>query len=166
MGWSGMTAPAAVRIRHMSAGDIGCVLKLAEESPDAPHWTASAYLEAIDPDHRPLRVALVATDAQADAQSQGPIGFLVASLVAPEAELETIVVAARGRRRGVGSLLLGSLVETLRGMQATELRLEVRASNQAALGFYRAQGFRETGRRRRYYADPEEDAVLMGLRLG
>jgi ribosomal-protein-alanine N-acetyltransferase len=43
--------------------------------------------------------------------------------------------------------------------------LEVRASNQAALGFYRGQGFRETGRRPRYYADPEEDAVLMLLNL-
>jgi ribosomal protein S18 acetylase RimI-like enzyme len=47
----------------------------------------------------------------------------------------------------------------------SELTLEVRASNRAALGFYRAQGFEETGRRPRYYADPEEDAVLMGLNL-
>ena len=65
-----------------------------------------------------------------------------------------------------GSGLLGSLVQILRRMQATELRLEVRASNQGALGFYRAQGFGESGRRVRYYADPEEDAVLMALRLG
>jgi len=42
----------------------------------------------------------------------------------------------------------------------------VRASNQNALGFYRSFGFSESGRRSRYYADPEEDAVLMSLKLG
>jgi len=42
----------------------------------------------------------------------------------------------------------------------------VRASNGAAIGFYRAQGFAETGRRPRYYADPEEDAILLRLGIG
>ena len=46
-----------------------------------------------------------------------------------------------------------------------EVLLEVRASNQRALDFYRSLGWEETGRRPRYYADPEEDAVLMGLKL-
>jgi ribosomal-protein-alanine acetyltransferase len=93
------------------------------------------------------------------------VGFAVVGLVAPEAELETIAVGAEARRRGVGGLLLRALVEELRKKRVTELILEVRASNRAALGFYRAQGFKETGRRLRYYADPEEDAVLMGLNL-
>jgi ribosomal-protein-alanine N-acetyltransferase len=47
----------------------------------------------------------------------------------------------------------------------SEVILEVRASNAAAVGFYRALGFAENGRRARYYADPEEDALLMRLGL-
>jgi ribosomal-protein-alanine N-acetyltransferase len=156
----------AVWIRPMNAADLGRILLIAEELPDAPHWTDSAYSEAIDPDHRPLRVALVAADAQAGAQANAAIGFVVASLVAPEAELETIAVRAGAQRRGVASQLIARLVEVLRGIQVTELRLEVRASNLAAIGFYRARGFSEVGRRPRYYADPEEDAVLMALWLG
>ena len=93
------------------------------------------------------------------------VGFAVAGLMAPEAELETIAVVAEAQRRGVGGRLLRALVEELRAEQVTELILEVRASNRKAQGFYRAQGFKETGRRPGYYADPEEDAVLMGLNL-
>jgi ribosomal-protein-alanine N-acetyltransferase len=93
------------------------------------------------------------------------VGFAVAAVVAGEAELETIAVVANGQRRGVGGLLLRALVDDLKTAQASELNLEVRASNQVALGFYRQQGFEEAGRRPRYYADPEEDAVLMKLWL-
>jgi ribosomal-protein-alanine acetyltransferase len=157
-----MSSLAEVLVRPMSAADVERVLKIAESLREAPQWAASAYLAAINPDHSPRRIALVA----ADVESGAPIGFLVASLMAPEAELETIAVAAEGQRRGVGARLLGTLQEELKMERVTELLLEVRASNHGALGFYAALGFRETGRRPRYYADPEEDAVLMGLRFG
>jgi ribosomal-protein-alanine acetyltransferase len=93
------------------------------------------------------------------------LGFAVANMVPPEAELETIAIVPAHQRLGSGALLLRALVEELRKEQVTELILEVRASNRAALGFYRGQGFEEIGRRVRYYADPEEDAVLMRLKL-
>jgi ribosomal-protein-alanine N-acetyltransferase len=46
-----------------------------------------------------------------------------------------------------------------------ELGLEVRVSNAAAQGLYRARGFRMAGLRRGYYHSPEEDALLMSLAL-
>jgi ribosomal-protein-alanine acetyltransferase len=95
----------------------------------------------------------------------GVVGFAVVAVVAGEAELETIAVAAEVQRRGVGRLLSRALVDELKTAQVSELHLEVRASNQMALGFYRNQGFEEAGRRPRYYADPEEDAVLMTVSL-
>jgi ribosomal-protein-alanine N-acetyltransferase len=101
----------------------------------------------------------------ADPENDAPVGFVVASLLAPEAELETIAVAAEGQRHGVGARLLNKLTEELRTERVSQLILEVRASNWVALGFYGKMGFQETRRRSRYYADPEEDAVLMGLRL-
>jgi len=150
-----------VRIRRMSEADVDRVMEIGERLAEAPNWLASAYAEAVDPKHIPRRIALVAEDPESDALA----GFLVASLGEREAELETIAVGAEAQRRGVGELLFRALVEELRAEQVSELTLEVRASNRAALGFYRAQGFEETGRRPRYYADPEEDAVLMGLNL-
>ncbi len=153
-------AEALIRIRRMSVADLGAVREIAASLAEAPHWPASAYVAAIDPKNAPRRIALVATEG-----NEMPTGFVVASLVVPEAELETIAVAAGCQRSGLGKRLLRGLIEELRNEQVTQLILEVRASNVAALGFYRAHGFEETGRRLRYYADPEEDAVLMRLRL-
>jgi ribosomal-protein-alanine N-acetyltransferase len=48
---------------------------------------------------------------------------------------------------------------------ARQCWLEVRASNQAAIEFYRALGFQERTRRRNYYREPEEDAVVCARRL-
>jgi ribosomal-protein-alanine N-acetyltransferase len=89
----------------------------------------------------------------------------VASLTAPQAELETIAVTAENQRRGVARKLLDEIFEKLALAGATEVVLEVRSSNQSALGLYRRLGFVETGRRPRYYHDPIEDAVLMRLGL-
>jgi ribosomal-protein-alanine N-acetyltransferase len=147
--------------RPMSATDIQHVLEIAAQLTGAPDWAATAYVRAIDPANASRRIALVAAHPQSDI----PAGFLVASLLEPEAELETIAVAGVWQHRGIGGLLLKVLLEELGKEEVTGLHLEVRASNQTALRFYLAHGFRETGRRPRYYVDPEEDAVLMKLDL-
>ena len=150
-----------IRVRPMAAADLDGVLAIAESLPDAPHWPRAAYIKALDPASTPERIALVAVSPGPDAVA----GFAVASLLPPQAELESIAVAAASQRRGMGRRLFGALMIELKQAGATELLLEVRASNLAALGFYRALGFIETGRRPRYYADPVEDAVLMQLWL-
>jgi ribosomal-protein-alanine N-acetyltransferase len=155
-----MNSPAEVRVRRMSAEDVERVLEIAGGLPEAPQWPASAYVTAIDPEYTPRRFALVAKSA-----SEQVVGFVVANVVPPEAELETIAVAIEGQRNGVGGLLLEALTQELRNEQVSSLVLEVRESNVPALGFYRAHGFEQTGQRPRYYTDPEEDAVLLELRL-
>jgi len=145
----------------MNAADLERVLEIAGSLPEAAHWPVAAYLAAVDPENTPRRIALVAEGPE----NGTPAGFLVASLLGPEGELETIAVATSGQRRGIGRQLLSVLIEELRNGGVDDLILEVRASNQAALGFYAAQGFRQAGRRPRYYADPEEDAMLMRLKL-
>jgi ribosomal-protein-alanine N-acetyltransferase len=92
-------------------------------------------------------------------------GFTVASLMPPQAELESISVAAGSQRRGLGRMLFDALLSELRAAGVLEIALEVRASNDAAVAFYRRAGFGQTGTRRAYYADPIEDAVLMRLDL-
>jgi len=84
----------------------------------------------------------------------------------PQAELETIAVDAAYQRRDLGRRLFDALASELQAAGVHEVVLEVRASNHAALGFYRSLGFGKTGLRRGYYTDPVDDAVLMKLRLG
>jgi ribosomal-protein-alanine N-acetyltransferase len=82
-------------------------------------------------------------------------------LIPPQAELEAIAVTGERQRRGIAGNLWSDLLIELKRFDITEVILEVRESNRPARAFYRASGFVETGRRRRYYADPEEDALLM-----
>ena len=105
------------------------------------------------------RVALVAEGAQSSIA-----GFLVAVLIPPEAELESIAVDAASQRRGIARQLFAALVQELRA-RCVDILLEVRPSNQAGRAFYAALGFVETARRPAYYADPVEDAILMRLAI-
>ena len=145
----------------MAPGDVGRAMEIAAELMEAPHWTEDAYLRALDADHRPRRIALVLVEPVAD----DLVGFAVAALMPPEAELETIAVAAARQRHGLGRTLFDVLERELPAAGVDEVHLEVRASNHQALGFYRSVGFGRTGIRRAYYTDPIEDAVLMRLRL-
>jgi ribosomal-protein-alanine N-acetyltransferase len=156
---------AEFEIRRMAASDLDRVLAMARRLPEAPHWQQSAWLNAIhsqfDPESTPRRIALVAEGPQ-----PGSIhGFAVASLLPPQAELETIAVAPESQRQGLGKSLFQALAAELKAAGVGELQLEVRASNRPAQSFYRALGFVEIGRRKAYYADPIEDAVLMSLPL-
>ena len=159
--------PGSLEIRPLDSDNFEQILAIAEMVEEAPHWSRAHYKELLpagdlfsDQTSR-SRIALVARDTR----SGEVLGFVVASLVHSEAELESIAVAASARRRGIGRQLLASLVTRLRTAGAAELHLEVRASNLAAIYFYGAENFKQTGIRPRYYADPEEDAVLMTLRL-
>jgi ribosomal-protein-alanine N-acetyltransferase len=143
----------------MVEADVAHVCEIAQNLKDAPHWPLAAYLAALDPVAVPCRIALVATAADA-----GPIiAFTVASLLPPQAELETIAVAVESQRRGLARQLFAYLTGKLKAAQISELLLEVRASNRPALAFYRALGFEQIGQRPRYYANPVEDAFLMRL---
>jgi ribosomal-protein-alanine N-acetyltransferase len=153
-------APTA-QIRRMTAKDLPRVLEIAASTPELPRWPESAYANALNAESTPQGIALVAVDHQADRIQ----GFAVASILPPEAELESIGVTAENRRRGLARMLFDGLIEELRAAKVHEITLEVRASNHAALAFYRSAGFGQTGLRRLYYVDPIEDAVLMRLHL-
>ena len=151
----------AIEIRRMTAADLAQVRAIAERLSEAPHWPPSAYLTAIDPDAAPRRIALVA----AGRPSGSVVAVAVASILLPEAELETIVVAPESQRRGIGRQILTALMEELKAAGVHELLLEVRSSNLPAIALYREQGFARSGLRPGYYLDPVEDAVLMSLPL-
>jgi ribosomal-protein-alanine N-acetyltransferase len=92
-------------------------------------------------------------------------GFVCAKAVEGEWEIENLVVAVERRRRGVADRLMRGLMQRAREEAATTILLEVRESNLPARGLYEKHGFRESGRRRSYYAGPVEDAILYALRF-
>jgi ribosomal-protein-alanine N-acetyltransferase len=145
----------------MTCADLDRVIAIEQSLTTAPHWPRSAYQTALAPQAAPPRIALVAEEINHSAIA----GFTVASLIPPQAELESIAIAAELQRRGLARQLLSVLATELRADQIQEMILELRASNHPALALYRRLGFVESGRRTRYYHDPVEDAVLMRLPL-
>jgi len=150
---------AGLTIRAMVGRDLDRVMAIAFSLTTAPQWTGEAYVAAMEGDAVPQRVALVA-------EAGGVVvGFVVAGVVGPEAEVESIAVAGEAQGRGIGAALLGGLIGELKSAGVKELRLEVRESNRTAVRLYERAGFREIGRRAGYYREPDEDAVVMGLGL-
>ena len=92
-----------------------------------------------------------------------PIAYIIGRLIAPEAEIYRIAVRPEYRQRGIGYRLLSYAIKTERGRGLECAFLEVREGNVAARALYRAFGFSECGKRKNYYKNPTEDAVVMVL---
>lgn len=150
-----------MRIRPMTTEDVERVMAIASGLQHAPQWRRESYLAALKPGGAPPRIALFAEEEK----SGRVAGFVIASVVPPEGELETIAVERELQRQRVASGLFSALRQELRARQVARITLEVRASNHPAVAFYQSLGFVQTGRRPGYYADPVEDAVIMGLNL-
>lgn len=87
------------------------------------------------------------------APREAPAGFVLARLVAGEAEILTIAVSPKFRGRGVGRMLMDQVLQYLHQERACSLFLEVDEENAAAIALYRRLRFAEVGRRPAYYSD-------------
>jgi [ribosomal protein S18]-alanine N-acetyltransferase len=147
-------------IRRASPTDLEAILAIAQACAEAPHWSHAQWLAALIPNQNtaPMRAVFAA-------EGKGRIlGFAVASRAGELAELESVAVSPSARRKGIGKALCQQVMGWSRD-GANELELEVRASSDGALALYRTLGFVEQARRRGYYRNPTEDAVLMVVRL-
>jgi [ribosomal protein S18]-alanine N-acetyltransferase len=88
------------------------------------------------------------------------IGYLICSRYETVWHVMNVAVDVGHQRRGVASALLAELYERV-GDETARYTLEVRRSNQLAIGLYEREGFRAAGVRRRYYQDNGEDALVM-----
>ena len=91
------------------------------------------------------------------------VGYIIAHIVADEAEILSLAVAPLARRRGVGTALLGHLIAQRKAQNFGTIWLEVAADNLTAIRLYEKAGFIVSGHRPRYYRRPggAVDAVLM-----
>jgi len=155
-------------VEPMALSDLGDVMAIERLSFSSP-WSERAYRFEIEKNEnsimlvvRPAFPLSLWDRIRGRAGIRSPVlGYGGLWLLVDEAHISTIAVHPLWRSKGLGELLLLSLLEqgTRRGMQRATL--EVRASNEAAQGLYRKLGFEVAGRQRRYYSDNNEDAFIM-----
>lgn len=92
------------------------------------------------------------------------IGYVGAWFILDEAHITNVAVKPEFRRQGIANRLILEFINLAKKNNITSVTLEVRASNIAAQTLYKNFGFVEQGLRKRYYADNNEDAIIMWLR--
>ena len=98
----------------------------------------------------------------AEGEDGSVLGYAGLQTVLDEGYINNVAVDEQYRRQGVADELIAAFVRFGQAKLAF-LTLEVRASNAPAIGLYAKHGFVEVGRRKNYYDDPKEDALLMTL---
>lgn len=89
------------------------------------------------------------------------IGMLSSFVICDEAEVTTVAVLPKYRRKGVAKQMISELESYLTARGVCRMLLEVREGNAPARALYASLGFKEYSRRRGYYTSPREDAILM-----
>lgn len=141
-------------IRKMTLEDVPAVVQLDQISFSLPWPERSFRFEVTD---NPASRCWVAE------QDEQIVGMVVAWLFVDELHIATIATHPGFRRQGIASRLLTHALLQAMEDGARSSFLEVRESNLPAQAMYRKFGYEESGRRRRYYRDNNEDAILMNL---
>jgi ribosomal-protein-alanine N-acetyltransferase len=146
-------------IRPMQKDDLDAVMVIDRLSFSLP-WPESAYRhDLFENSNALLRVA-----EDSDNKSRGLIlGLIDVWLILDEAHIATLAVDPDYRNQGIATRLIESVLLEAEEKGARKAMLEVRTSNQAAQSLYQKFGFQVVHRRRKYYIDNKEDALLMNL---
>jgi len=115
-------------------------------------WSEKSVASELD---NKLAFWLVATEGETVA------GYIGSQTVLDETDMMNVAVHPDFRRQGIAEALVNELVENLKKMGSHCLTLEVRASNAPAIALYEKLGFSEIGRRKNYYRNPREDALIL-----
>jgi ribosomal-protein-alanine N-acetyltransferase len=156
----------------MTAADLADVLALERELFPEDAWSPEMFNEEVvqPPDSRLYLVAVDSAGldgAGRGGEGRGLVGYAGMMFVAggKQADVLTIAVAPGCWGEGIGSALLGALIQAADDRSCTEVFLEVRADNPRARGLYLRRGFAEIGLRRGYYQPSGTDAIVMRKEL-
>ena len=149
------------QLRPMHMNDLDTIIQIESTIYTHP-WTRGNFSDSLNSGY----------SAWVLEQDSGMIGYALLMMILDEAHLLNLSIAKHQQKQGLGRYLLEHMLKIAKNHQATNLFLEVRPSNVAAIALYENMGFSEIAVRRGYYpADPEisktgrEDAILMGLTL-
>lgn len=150
-----MVEASEVMMREMTTGDIDGVLEIEKVSFAAP-WTRGMFEETLS---SPVGMGVVAEE------SRRIVGYLVFYFAASEIHVMNIAVRQDRRGLGLASWMMSRVMDLARRNSMETCFLEVRESNVPARGLYEKLGFRQIGRRKGYYRETGEDAIVMELVL-
>ena len=131
---------------HVSA--VAALEKLCFSDP----WSENSVASELN---NKLALWLVAEEAGTVA------GYIGSQTCGDESDVMNVAVHPDFCRRGIAEALVNALVEQLNAAGSHCLTLEVRASNAPAISLYEKLGFSEIGRRKNYYRNPKEDALIL-----
>ena len=141
-------------VRKMQPEDLLQVCEIEKDNFSLP-WSEKSFLESMERNDTLFWVAL---------NGEEVAGYLGCYCVAGEGEITNVAVKSSYRRQGIGGKLLETLYEEAKALHTREFFLEVRESNEAAIGLYSRQGFVKEGVRKNFYEKPVENAVIMWKR--
>ena len=138
-------------LETMNAAHVAQIAALEKICFSDP-WSEQSIASELD---NKLAFWLVATEGETVA------GYIGSQTVMEETDMMNVAVHPDFRRQGIAEALVSGLVEHLKAMGSHCLTLEVRASNAPAIALYEKLGFAEIGRRKNYYRNPREDALIL-----
>ena len=147
----------SLSLEPMRRADLDRVVEIERDSFAMP-WSRGAFLYEIE-QNRAARCWVCRGDGLI-------IGYLCLWEIADEIHITNVAVDRAQRRRGIGRFLLTQTLENARRRGVRTVFLEVRPTNTEARGLYEALGFHVIGRRKGYYFDTGEDALVMEAELG
>ena len=135
-------------MRQEHVAQVAALEKLCFRDP----WSENSVASELN---NPLSLWLVAMDEERVA------GYVGSQTVMEESDMMNVAVHPDYRKQGIATALIVGLVEELRKRGSHCLTLEVRAYNEMAISVYRKLDFQEVGRRKNYYRNPREDALIL-----
>jgi [ribosomal protein S18]-alanine N-acetyltransferase len=152
-------------ITRMTEHDLLAVVEI-EETCGLSRWGWDAYYHELAQGRGALMlVARPSCFEDEEREDEAVLGFIAARSTLDEVHINNVAVRPRFRRRGIALALLERVLRDGASLGARTAILEVRAGNAAAQALYGRQGFEVVGRRRNYYADPPEDALVMSASI-
>ncbi len=142
-------------VRDMQERDIPAVLAIEKISFSNP-WSEQAFLDEMYGKYAFSKVALYEGKV---------VGYICAHYMLHEAHILDIAVHPDLRRRGIATILMKEAARELKKRGCVFAYLKVRASDAGAKSFYELSGFKVVTVRKKYYDNPEEDALMMMGRL-
>jgi ribosomal-protein-alanine acetyltransferase len=147
-----------VRIRPFADNDLVRVCAIQAKCPQAAQWLGWDYLQLAG---SPGGMILVA-----EVEAQAPhevVGFAAFHRVDDEAEVRNVAIDPARQRQGIARTLVAAGIRNLVELGVRRIFLEVRASNLPACELYVSVGFMLLSTRKKYYQNPDEDALVLAL---
>jgi [ribosomal protein S18]-alanine N-acetyltransferase len=145
-------------IRQMTHEDMPAVIALEKAAFRNP-WSPELLRRELDHDWS----TILLVESPLPGGGRELLGLAIFWIVQDEVHVLNVATAPEHRRRGVARAVMEELLARGRHRRCTLATLEVRRSNEAAIGLYRSFGFRSVGVRPNYYVDEKEDALVMVL---